>query len=284
MRKVDDQHYLLTQQYGTTKNLNARIALHQQFSRAAVNWYTWMKAHFKLCNGQKAIELGAGNAMQWRINRLDYPKKSQITLTDFSMAMLREAEAALTGDDRFCCMVCDAQNISLADAQFDWVAANHMLYHVPNIDKAVAECARIVKGDGVFIASTNGCKHMRDIDALVRQFEPAYKADLLPHDRFSLQNGAGFLAPHFVDVHLDIFYDDLWITQPAPLVNYIFSIEDAAAMIGEQRRQALTNNFDQMIKSQGGILIRKETGVFLASHRRGLIQSLGILQAEQKLT
>jgi hypothetical protein len=33
----------------------------------------------------------------------------------------------------------------------------------------------------------------------------------------------------------------------------------------------------------GGIKIRKETGIFLASHTPGLIDSLGLLQAEQEL-
>ena len=39
---------------------------------------------------------------------------------------------------------------------FEIVIANSMLYHVPEIDKALSEVRRVLKKDGVFYAATSG--------------------------------------------------------------------------------------------------------------------------------
>ena len=52
--------------------------------------------------------------------------------------------------------VCDVQALPFKDDAFDVVIANHMLYHVPDPDRGVAELARVVHRDGVVLAATNG--------------------------------------------------------------------------------------------------------------------------------
>jgi ubiquinone/menaquinone biosynthesis C-methylase UbiE len=54
--------------------------------------------------------------------------------------------------------VVDIQLVPYADATFDAVIANHMLYHVPDLKKGMSEMRRILKELCVFI--------QHEIDAL----------------------------------------------------------------------------------------------------------------------
>ena len=55
--------------------------------------------------------------------------------------------------------------------RFDIVIANHMLYHVPDPDRAVAELPGSCAPDGVVLAATNGYGHMGAInEALAEVF------------------------------------------------------------------------------------------------------------------
>jgi SAM-dependent methyltransferase len=52
--------------------------------------------------------------------------------------------------------VADAQRLPLPDASAEAVLAMHMLHHVPDIDRAVAEMARVLRPGGVALAASNG--------------------------------------------------------------------------------------------------------------------------------
>ena len=58
----------------------------------------------------------------------------------------------------------DAQSISYEDEIFDAVIANHMLYHVPDRMKAIAEIKRVLKWGGRFIATTVGSHHLKEMN------------------------------------------------------------------------------------------------------------------------
>ena len=49
----------------------------------------------------------------------------------------------------------DVQNLDFPDAGFDAVVAAWMLYHVPDLDRALGECARVLRPGGTFLAVTN---------------------------------------------------------------------------------------------------------------------------------
>jgi len=78
--------------------------------------------------------------------------------------MLEEAQESL--HDSLCPFtfaVVDAQAIPYPDAHFDAIIANHMLYHVPDRPKALAEIRRALKPGGHFYASTLGANHLREM-------------------------------------------------------------------------------------------------------------------------
>ncbi len=285
MSKFMDQKYLKEEQYHSSVNLDHRIALHERFSTARVPWTTWVYQHLAIEEHQHVLAVGCGNATQWRDNADKFPASTRFALMDLSVGMLAGGRQGIgAADQRFSYLCGDAQFLPFPDAKFDRVTANHMLYHVPTIDLAVVECARVLKPDGLFIAATNGVTHMVDLHDLYEEFEPGFRLEDSVRRRFSLQNGADYLYTQFAEVRMDRYESDLWVTDAQALVDYAFSMWDVAEEITNQKVNRMRAFFEEKIAKNGGIKIRKETGVFLASQTPGLIDSLGILQAEQKLS
>jgi SAM-dependent methyltransferase len=61
----------------------------------------------------------------------------------------------------------DVQALPFPDGAFDVVIANWMLYHVPNLDRALAEIGRVLRSGGVLVAATFGPDHLRELWALI---------------------------------------------------------------------------------------------------------------------
>ena len=60
----------------------------------------------------------------------------------------------------------DAQDLPFADASFDCVVAAWMLYHVPDVDRALGEFARVLRPGGRLVAVTNYLDHLSELRAL----------------------------------------------------------------------------------------------------------------------
>jgi SAM-dependent methyltransferase len=86
----------------------------------------------------------------------------------------------------------DVQDLPFGDESFDVVAALWMLYHVPDVDKALAEIRRVLRPGGLFLAVTNGDGHLADL-----RREAGGDAEVTG---FSTQNGEDQLRAHFTDV------------------------------------------------------------------------------------
>ncbi|MBO0792518.1 MAG: class I SAM-dependent methyltransferase, partial [Ktedonobacteraceae bacterium] len=158
-----DQNYLLNRQYQDATNFGARVDLHRRFRVNPYGFHRWVFDHFTLNEGSQVLELGCGPGGLWRSNRQRIPTNWQITLTDFSPGMLQEARALL-GEERFTYEVADAQALPFADESFDAVIANHMLYHIPDLNRALGEIQRVLKPSGHFYATTFGREHLRELD------------------------------------------------------------------------------------------------------------------------
>jgi len=145
------------------------------------------------------------------------------------------------------------------------VIANHMLYHVPDRKRALAEIRRVLKPGGRFYASTIGVGHMRELAELVGGFDPAlsaWGAGGFAAETFTLENGAAQISASFRDVALHRYEDALVVTESAPLIEYIFS--GRIRLDGEQRA-ALSKYVEREMKRRGGTFrITKDSGIFEA--------------------
>ncbi len=61
----------------------------------------------------------------------------------------------------------DVQNLEFPDASFDCAVAAWVLYHPEDLDRALAELARVLRPGGRLVASTNGTDHVRELYELV---------------------------------------------------------------------------------------------------------------------
>jgi ubiquinone/menaquinone biosynthesis C-methylase UbiE len=140
----------LTRQYHNAANLEARIALHARFSTTTYGYYAWIFDHLDLPPHSRVLELGCGTGRLWLENVHRIPEGWDVTLSDFSPGMLQEAQQNLRDSQRaFAFAVIDAQVIlPYEDERFDGVIANHMLYHVPDRPKALAEALRLDERTG----------------------------------------------------------------------------------------------------------------------------------------
>ncbi len=261
-----DQDYLKNDQYQRPNNLDARIQIHQRFSRNTFGWNRWVYDRLNLRSGMRVLELGCGMGFLWRENTSRIPRGIQVVLSDYSPGMLAETRHHLRGDERFSFIELDAQAIPLVSSRFDLVIANHMLYHVPDISRALSEIERVLRPQGHLAAATNGVDHMSELYDLARRLDSRIRQDDNNASRFGLQNGDMLLAPFFPNREL-FFYDDaLWITESQPLVNYIVSMWGIWGMgkwnaEWESRIETLIRT---QIEDKGGVFIHKSTGLFWA--------------------
>jgi SAM-dependent methyltransferase len=61
----------------------------------------------------------------------------------------------------------DVQDLPFAEAQFDCAVAAWMLYHVPDIDRALSELARVLRPGGRLVAVTNRNDHLVELKELL---------------------------------------------------------------------------------------------------------------------
>lgn len=89
-------------------------------------------------------------------------------------------------------VVADVQKLPFPGRSFEVVVANWMLYHAPDLDRGLAEIARVLRG-GRLVAATFGEDHLRELWAWL-EYEKASAVG------FSRENGAEALRRHFARV------------------------------------------------------------------------------------
>jgi SAM-dependent methyltransferase len=90
-------------------------------------------------------------------------------------------------------LVADVQALPFADESFDCVVAAWLLYHVHGRERAISECARVLRPGGRLVAATLADENFDDLWELLG----APPAGGLT---FSTTNGAEQLAPYFARV------------------------------------------------------------------------------------
>ena len=90
--------------------------------------------------------------------------------------------------------VADAEQLPFEDGTFDCVFAGWVLYHVPNLEQAIAECARVLRPGGRLVASTYFEDNISELWDLIE--------GVAPRDPLSFNhvNGAALLRRSFSSV------------------------------------------------------------------------------------
>jgi len=175
------------------------------------------------------LDVGCGYGRYVKRLRADHPEAVVVGI-DAAPGMLAEVPAPV--------MAADAQSIPYPDGCADAVLAMHMLYHVPDIAKAVAEFRRVLKPGGTLLVSTNLDEDMTELYAL---WTTAMRKVLGPNApraddeilAFNSANAPAYLAAEFDSVERFEKRGVVSVPEPGPILSYIgsartfFDIDDA---------------------------------------------------------
>lgn len=117
--------------------------------------------------------------------------------------------------------VANAASLPFGDGEFDVVAALWMLYHVPDLDVALAEVRRVLRPGGLFVAVTNGDEHTADLR------RAAGGGPLVTG--FSTENGADALRRHFSEVEQEDIATRAVFPDHAAATAYLASFDEGLA-------------------------------------------------------
>lgn len=245
-------------QYQNASNLNTRISIHDKYSVNKQGFGNWLASNYDIEDGMRVLELGCGSGIMWVGHKDIISKCSELILTDFSEGMLDTARGNVGNLPNVTYRQVDIQEIPFEENSFDVVIANMMLYHVPDLQKGLSEVARVLKPSGKFYCATGG-EHgiMERVDEMLKP----YGVDCHYNLSFSLQNGAGQLAPYFSQVEMLEYIDALEVTDAQDLVDYVFSgitIAKRCKLAPEEVRAIFENNM-----VDGVLRLPKEAGTFV---------------------
>jgi SAM-dependent methyltransferase len=159
---------------------------------------------------------GLGDLCAWAKAHLD----AEIVAVDSSPRMVElSAQAGATA------ILADVRELPFPDGSFDCVVACAVLYHLPDPERAIAEAARVLDGDGVFLATTGSDDEQERLlawEALFGEEIPAY-----PPLSFSRENGRELLLHYFRRVEQVDCDAVLVFPTRERLVRYVRALVDA---------------------------------------------------------
>lgn len=250
-------------QYGSSDKLRCRISIHETYSTNPQGFANWIQSNYRLPGGARILELGCGTGVAWAAHLDRLTAGMHLYLTDASEAMVDTTRCLLGEDPRISYQVVDIMDIPFDDASFDVVIANMMLYHVPDIGRALREVDRVLADEGCFYAATYGENSILAHIARLIGWDASAVSDM----PFTLQNGGAILARQFPSVERLDYSDSLAIDQLDDLLDYLASLQGLSTLADVDRTV-----FKPLLEAKmvdGVLMIPKEYGMFVAGKVRG---------------
>lgn len=286
-------HHPVHRQYATEANIRLRQQIHEMYTHPRIDFAEWVLSNYRWRGGERVLDVGCGNGAYYYPVLYQAPDASapiEYHGLDRSIGILKSHP--MSPSPRL--VSADITQLPYADQTFDVIMANHMLYHVDHLGRALQEIKRVLKPDGVLIAATNSILSMYALRRILHrstmllsragsQVQPM----LAPSDPFSLENGILILKHFFYAIMRADLPSSLVFTDPEPLMSYIESTRDLRepqlppqvtwdAMMAITRQQVA-----QAIRTQGHLEIDKLSGVLIATDRGDFVREF--VDLRQKL-
>jgi SAM-dependent methyltransferase len=187
---------------------------------------------------------------------------------DLSDGMLRSAPAPQPA-----VIAADAQSLPMASGALDAALMMHMLYHVPDPERAVVEVNRVLRRGGRLLVGTNGPRHLVEMDELwLPLLERAGGLDDLEdvglvNARLTARDARRLLEEHFADVDERWLPSSVIVTDPGPVIRHAASTT-GAHVVGAHRDDLLNElaaSVSARIRHDGEFRITTEVVFFAAT-------------------
>jgi SAM-dependent methyltransferase len=167
----------------------------------------------------RVLEVGCGQG--WASEWIKEELGAEVVAVDQSERMVE-----LTRRRGVDARVGDVQELPFEDESFDAALAAWMLYHVPDLDRGLAELARVLRPGGRLVAVTNAPESLRELWTLLR-------ADRTPFliAGFHSDNGAEILRRHFQRVEERQAAGTVTFADPEAVQRYVDSLVTVSATV-----------------------------------------------------
>ena len=182
MTRINDPR-LVQEQYADEANLEARRSLYTNATGPDPRELAFDAV--AEVSPRRVLEVGGGPGEL--SERLVRELGCEVVMVDVAPRMVELARArgveAIVGD---------VQELPFPDGSFDCAVAAWMLFHVPDLERGLAELARVLRPGGRLVAVTNATHHLADLRAI---------AGNAAWERvFTRENGAEAIGRHFASV------------------------------------------------------------------------------------
>jgi ubiquinone/menaquinone biosynthesis C-methylase UbiE len=255
------------QQYKTSQNLSARMNLWSYGSNPE-SLPRWIFSKIHLQESERVLELGCGTGQLWLENSNNVPSTCSIILSDFSKEMVNKAEENLRQHKlpiEF--EIIDAEKIPYPDKSFDVVIACHMLYHIPNIQKALKSISQLLKPGGRLIATTVSKNHLQELKNFLSGFGlySQEKIWVKNFSEFRNETGRDVLKPFFSEINFYKYINEVKISTVDPLMNYIQSMYTVQELpVFKEKREEIKNTLVNILEKKSEFKITGISGLFEA--------------------
>ncbi|MFK7805476.1 MAG: class I SAM-dependent methyltransferase [Anaerolineae bacterium] len=263
-----DQKHLKESSYKTADKLDVRILTHQKYTQPQVDFYPWIVNQIDWVGDEVVFDIGCGSG---KYADIVSNLSAHYFACDLSHGMLMDGPAK-----EHSCINLDAMTLPIKDNAADVIFANHMIYHIPDQEKAMAEFRRVLKPNGKFIAATNSSNTMLELKALrsnaLKALGAKFESDNFGiSDGFDLESGADLLATSFEQVETRTLENWLVIPEAQPVIDYIESGRDwyesflPDGLVWGDYEAALRQLLNEHFASNVEFRVSKKTGAFVCS-------------------
>ncbi len=154
-RSIDPEY--VRYQYDDAEKLRIRAEAHRQYSERPDDWMDWLLGYVDAEPDTVLLDVGCGTG--WLHTGL-VVRGVRVVGLDLSFGMTEVTRRhAVESKLSVTVIQADAQALPLRDASCDRVVASHVLFHVPDVRRALREMRRVVRCGGRVVLSTNAADH-----------------------------------------------------------------------------------------------------------------------------
>lgn len=241
-------------QYADDQKLRVRIETHERYSENPVPFTQWILERVDARPGQRLLDVGSGPGQYH-----DRLRGVHVVALDMSAGMLAKVTIPA--------VQADAQALPFPARSFDRVMANHVLYHIPDMTRALREIRRVASPGARVVMAANGRTSMRPLFALIDEVAaeagvPGYPVVGL---RFALEDVV-LVREFFPSARVEIYEDAFRFPSPEPVLAYIGSMW--VDLLDHKRRAAFLAGIEARVRAiiqrEGVFRVPKRSGCFVA--------------------